>query len=190
LLPVKKFGLSKATPLWYDLTVRNIFVFVFSISIMFLAGCGDNVGATVDMSSTVTDTNAPPLDLSSEIAQANTQKKLLLLEFGSSDACPPCVALQQHVFSTSVFQDYEKSNLLFLRLDYPLKHPLRFDTQATNDILAQQFNVGGYPTFIALDDNGKEFWRIPENDDSGIDVPLFNPTNFISLLESVRKKEK
>ncbi|HEY1663983.1 MAG TPA: thioredoxin family protein [Verrucomicrobiae bacterium] len=142
------------------------------------------------MDQTVTDTNALPLDLSLAITRANTQKKMLLLEFGSSDGCPPCVLFQQKVFSSPSFQGFEKSNLLFLHLDYPVKHPLRPDTQATNVFLAQEFNVGMFPTFIAIDGNGKEFWRMPANGDSGIDVQLFYPTNFISLLASVRKNEK
>jgi thioredoxin-related protein len=100
------------------------------------------------------------------------------------------VLFQQKVFSTPAFLDYEKSNLVFLRIDYPLNVHLRPDTQATNDILAQQFNINPFPTFIVLDKNGKEFWRMPSTDDSGIDVRLFNPTNFISLLTSVRQNEK
>jgi thioredoxin-related protein len=115
---------------------------------------------------------------------------MLLLEFGSSDSCPPCVLLQQTNFSTPEFLDYEKSNLVFVRLDYPVNHTLRSDTQATNAILSQQFNIYPFPTFVALDRSGNEYWRMPSNDDSGIDVRLYNPTNFIRLLESVRQKEK
>ena len=140
---------------------------------------------TVDMSKTVTDTNVPPVDLAAEVVRARAEKKLLVLEFGSSDSCPPCVGLQKFVFSTPEFQAYAQTNLDFVRLDYPQWVDLRPDTQATNKILALQFNVEGFPTFVALDDAGKEFWR-----KAGVPVALFNPKNFIAQLEEVKKKEK
>lgn len=165
--------------------------FLVLISSVVLAGCKREL--TVDMSKAVVlDTNAPPVDLSAEIARAKAGNKLLLLEFGSSDACPPCVLLQQRVFSTPEFKAYETSNLDFVRFDYPLNHELRPDTKATNMLVAQQFDVFAFPTFIALDRDGKEFWRMPDKSDPnpGIDTGLFDPKNFIILIESVRTKEK
>ncbi len=137
------------------------------------------------MSKTVTDTNAPPVNLQAEIARANAENKMVLLEFGSSDACPPCVLLQQKVFSSPDFLNYEKSHLDFVRLDYPLNHDLRPDTKATNVLLLQQFSINPFPTFVALDKNGKEFWR-----QEGVNTQQFEPTNFIALMESVRAKNK
>src|SRR5450631_1505234 len=120
LLPAKKFGLNRRKRSWYDFVMkRNLFVLLTTLT-MFLAGCGRQE-LTVDMSKTVTDTNAPPVNLSAEIARAKSENKLLLLEFGSSDSCPPCVLFQQKVFSSPEFLAYEKSNLDFVRLDYPAK---------------------------------------------------------------------
>ena len=154
------------------------------------AGCSPSLQP--DMNKTVTETNSPPVNLAKEIERANREKKLLLLEFGSSDACPPCVLFQQKVFSSPEFLNYEKLNLVFVRLDFPLKHDLPPDTKATNEILAQQFEINPFPTFITLDKSGKEFWRMPEktNVNPGTPLILFQPTNFISLIESVRAKEK
>jgi thioredoxin-related protein len=147
-------------------------------------GCNRN-GLTVDMNKTDTDTNAPPVNLASEIARAKAENKLLLMEFGSSDSCPPCVAFQQYVVSTPQFAAYEKSNLVYVRLDFPLKHALRPDTRATNYFLAQQFNISPFPTFIALNPDGKEFWR-----QEGLTIHQLEPINFITLLDNVRKTEK
>ena len=162
---------------------------LFLISTVFLVGC-DAEELTVDMSKTVTDTNAPPVNLSSEIARAKSENKLLLLEFGSSDSCPPCVLFQQKVFSSPEFKAYEKTNLDFVRLDYPQKVALRPDTTATNILLAEQFDAAGFPTFVAFDKVGKEFWRMPQKGDFTLDTRLFQPTNFIALLESVKAKQK
>lgn len=163
---------------------RLLFPLVFAL-LAFAAGCqGDDI--TVDMSKTVTDTNAPPVNLATEIGRARSENKLLLLEFASSDSCPPCVLLQQRVFSSPEFIAFARTNLVFVRLDFPLKVDLRPDTTATNDILLQQFDVPGYPTLIALDKTGKPFWRtvgIP-------DLSLFAPTNFINMIKDVEKKEQ
>jgi thioredoxin-related protein len=164
--------------------VKRILFFLILILTVPLTGCsGQEV--TVDMNKTVTDTNAPPVNLSAEIARAKKENKLLLLEFGSSDSCPPCVLMEQKVFSTPQFQAYAKSNLDFVRLDFPIKSNLRPDTSATNGLLSQQFDVTGFPTFFALDRNGKVFWA-----QEGVDAPQFEPANFISLLEQVKQKEK
>jgi thioredoxin-related protein len=168
---------------------RNIF-FLILIWAVILVGCNHS-DLTVDMSKAVAlDTNAPPVNLAVEIARAKTENKLLLLEFGSSDSCPPCVLFQQKVFSQPEFLAYEKSNLVFVRLDFPFRTSLRPDATATNNLLAQQFDAAGFPTFVALDKDGKEFWRMPQKGDLTLDTSLFQPTNFIALIESVKKKEK
>ena len=135
-------------------------------------------------------TNAAPINLKAEIARAKAENKLLLLEFGSSDSCPPCIIFQQEVFSKPEFLTYEKSNLVFVRLDFPQRTPLSPDIQSTNVLLAQQFEAFAFPTFVALDRDGKEFWRMPEKGEMNLDTSLFQPTNFIALIESVKKKEK
>ena len=98
---------------------RKLFI-LFFISAVFLTGC-DGQPFTIDLSKIVTDTNAPPVNLSTEVARAKSENKLLLLEFGSSDSCPPCIVFQQKVFSTPEFQAYEKSNLVFIHVDFPFK---------------------------------------------------------------------
>ena len=144
----------------------------------------------VSTGKTVTDTNAPPVNLAAEITRAKSEHKLLLLEFGSSDACPPCERFQQEVFSTPQFEAYAASNLDFVHLDFPLKTDLRPDTMATNTLLSRQFDQNVFPTFIALDGSGKEFWRMPKSldEDPGFDA-LFEPTNFIHLMEQLKEKE-
>ena len=144
----------------------------------------------VSAGKTVTDTNAPPVNLAAEITRAKSEHKLLLLEFGSSDACPPCERFQQEVFSTPQFEAYAASNLDFVHLDFPLKTDLRPDTMATNTLLSRQFDQNVFPTFIALDGSGKEFWRMPKSldEDPGFDA-LFEPTNFIHLMEQLKEKE-
>jgi thioredoxin-related protein len=167
--------------------VKRLLFFLTLVSLAPMIGCGDD---GVDMSKSVTDTNAAPVSLAAEIARAKSEHKLLLLEFGSSDSCPPCVRFQQQVFSTSQFEAFAASNLDFIHLDFPLKASLRTETVATNELLSRQFDQDVFPTFIALDGNGKEFWRMPKSLDEDPEFDsLFNPTNFIHLMEQLKQKE-
>ena len=104
------------------------------------AGCRQEL--TVDMSKTVTDTNAAPVDLAAAVAQAkraSTNCSSWNLE--AQTPARPVWPFSKHVFSTPEFAAYAKSNLIFVRLDYPLKVKLRPETEATNDLLAHQFDA-------------------------------------------------
>jgi thioredoxin-related protein len=171
--------------------VKQFFLPGVSILVASLTVCRAD-DAVINAGKTVTDTNAPPVNLAVEVARANSEHKLLLLEFGSSDACPPCEVLQQRVFSTPEFQAYAGAHLDFVRLDFPLKVDLRPDTTATNGLLANQFDVDGWPVFIALDKNGKEFWRAPAvgAQDPPIDWLTATPKKFIDLIQQAEKLEK
>lgn len=170
----------------YNWGVKRILFPLILALLAPVAGCSGDDEIRVDMSKTVTDTNAPPVNLATEVAKAKSENKLLLLEFASSDSCPPCVLLQQKVFSSPEFMEFAGSNLDFVRLDFPLKVDLRADTTATNSLLAQQFDAYAFPTFFALDRNGKPFWRMDGLDSES----LFEPSNFINMLKEVQKKEK
>lgn len=144
-----------------------------------------------DTAAPVTDTNAPPANLAAEIVRASHENKLLVLEFASSDACAPCMRFQKDVFSTPVFKTYAATSMDFVRLDFPMNVNLRPDTVATNTLLAQQFDAYGFPTFIAIGRDGKEFWRMPKKDNWSPNFePLFNPTNFIQLMQKLRHEDK
>ncbi len=159
-----------------------------------MAGCkpDSNPAGNSETPAAATVTNSAPINLAAEIARAKAENKLLFLEFGSSDSCPPCILFEQKVFSTPEFKAYEKSNLVFVRFDYPLKTPLPPAVQATNILVGQQFEAFAFPTFIALDGDGKEFWRMPVKGDlnPAIDTRLFQPKEFIALLESLKAKAK
>jgi thioredoxin-related protein len=176
-------------PSWYSGLVKRILVLLVLISIVPLVWCGAD-DLTIDPSKIFTDTNAPPVNLAAEVARAKRENKLLLLEFGRSDECPPCIFFQQKIYSSPEFQAFAKTNLDMVRLDFPLKVALRPDTTMTNVLLSDQFNIYVFPTFIALDKNGKEFWRTPlihGDTMTAIDWTQVAPTNFIDLLKHLKK---
>jgi thioredoxin-related protein len=55
-----------------------------------------------------------------------------------------------------------------LSVDFPQKYRLPPESNATNDLLAAQFDVEGFPTLVALNGEGKEIWRHPAAFDGGI----------------------
>jgi thioredoxin-related protein len=186
LYRAKKFGWKLRMQSCYNCRVKRILFPLILALLVPVAGCSGDDEIRVDMTKTVTDTNAPPVNLAAEVAKAKSENKLLLLEFASSDACPPCVLLQQKVFSSPEFMAFAKTNLDFVRLDSPLKVDLRPDTTATNSLLAQQFDAYAFPTFFALDSNGKPFWTM-----AGVTNDLlFEPSNFINLLKYLQKKNQ
>jgi thioredoxin-related protein len=169
---------------------RSLFISFLILAAVLVGWNLSPAGDANNSSTPEVSTNASPVNLAAEIARAKTENKLLLMEFGSSDSCPPCIIFQQEVFSKPEFLAYEKSNLDFVRLDYPQRTALPAAIQVTNIILAQQFEAYMFPTFVALDRDGKEFWRMPQKGQLTLETRLFQPKEFIALLESVRKMEK
>ncbi|HEX4343459.1 MAG TPA: thioredoxin family protein [Verrucomicrobiae bacterium] len=132
-----------------------------------------------------------PINLSVEVAQAKAGNKLLLLEFGSSDSCEPCIRFEKQVFTQPEFMKYADANLVFVRVDFPFNSDLSKSVNATNNLLSNTYQVEGFPSFIALDKGGKEFWRMPKKGDQ--DPPyekLMEPQAFISLLDSVKNSPR
>ena len=164
--------------------MKRYIVTLFLISALVWAWCSFGLAGETSKAAS-TEAKTKPVNLSAEIARAKAENKLLLLEFGSSDACPPCILFEQEVASNPEFTSYEKTNLIFVRVDFPQKSPLPPDVSATNFSLAQQFNAYGFPTFVGLDNSGKEFWR-----QEGITRSQLTPKAFIELLDSVRAKQK
>lgn len=131
---------------------------LFVLGLLIAFGCSrEPMREQADPSTPLT--NAPPVNLSSAVAQAKAENKLVLLDFTGSDWCPPCMQLHKEIFSQPPFQAYAASNLVFLTVDFPSKFHLSPDAAATNDLLSTQFKVEGFPTLIALNGDGKEIWR-------------------------------
>lgn len=137
-------------------------------------------------------TNSAPVNLPADIVRAGAEHKAVLLHFTGSDWCPMCILFEKEVLSKPEFLAYAKSNLVFADVDFPHQISLPPNVAATNDMLAAQFDVYALPTFVMLNSNGREIWRMPAKDDPnpGFPTSILNPKAFISLLEEVRKNQK
>jgi thioredoxin-related protein len=98
-------------------------------------------------------------DYKAALAQAKTQKKLVLLDFTGSDWCGYCQLLDKEVFTQPAFKDYADKNYIMVTVDFPQQKPLPDDVKQQNDALGKEFKIDGYPTLIVLDADGKELGR-------------------------------
>jgi thioredoxin-related protein len=98
-------------------------------------------------------------DYAGALKQAQSENKLVLLDFTGSDWCPWCIKFEHDVLSTPQFGDYAHKELELVKVDFPHHTPLPQGQQQANDALAQRFGVDGYPTYILLNSAGLEMGR-------------------------------
>jgi protein disulfide-isomerase len=87
-------------------------------------------------------------------AQARTEGKTVFIHFSGSDWCGWCIKLRKEVFLKPEFESYAKSNLVLVRIDFPRRTNQPPAIQRSNQKLAEQFQVQGYPTLVLLDSQG------------------------------------
>jgi thioredoxin-related protein len=120
-------------------------------------------------------------DLPKALAQAKSEKKMVLLDFTGSDWCGWCIKFDKEALSTDKFADYAKSHLELVVVDFPNKKPQSDALKADNKALGEKYGVDGYPTFVVLNADGKEIGR-------QVGYAPGGPEAFIAKLEGFSKK--
>jgi len=120
-------------------------------------------------------------DLPAALNQARSESKRVLLDFTGSDWCPWCIKFDREVLSTDTFAAYARDKLLLVLLDFPRTKPQSATLKQANEALAKQFGVKGYPTYVLLDDAGKELGRQVGYAEGG-------PEAFIAELDGFSRK--
>jgi protein disulfide-isomerase len=105
-------------------------------------------------------------DLSKAQAKAETEKKLVLMDFNGSDWCPPCKALRKNVLDSQTFLDFAKDNLVLVDVDFPHHKQQTEEQKKANQALSDKFNIEGFPTVIVLDASGKQLKKMVGYEDS------------------------
>jgi thiol-disulfide isomerase/thioredoxin len=98
-------------------------------------------------------------DLPGALAQAQSEGKLVLLDFTGSDWCPWCIKFDHDVLATEKFAAYAQSKLVLVKLDFPHHTPQDDSLKQANEALSKSFNVDGFPTYVLLNSAGKELGR-------------------------------
>jgi thioredoxin-related protein len=91
-------------------------------------------------------------DWDAAVASAKKNGKPIFVNFTGSDWCGWCKLLKSRVFSQSEWSSWAKSNIYLVHIDFPNDEALVPEKyRERNQKLAQQYNVGGYPTCLLLD---------------------------------------
>lgn len=135
------------------------------------AGCGSEPAGHVEWST----------DLPKALAQAKTEKKLVLVDFTGSDWCPPCKLLEKNVFMTAKFAEYAGQHLVLMQADFPENKTQPEDLKTANAALAKKFEIEGYPTILLLDAEGKVLLKKTGYEGG-------TPASYIADFESASKK--
>ena len=89
---------------------------------------------------------------------AQSEHKLILLNFSGSDWCGPCIRMHKEIFDNNSFSQYAGEHLVLVNADFPRlkKNQLSKDQQAKNDQLADKYNKNGiFPLTVLLSSDGK-----------------------------------
>jgi rhodanese-related sulfurtransferase len=94
------------------------------------------------------------------VAQANSEKKSVLLFFHGSDWCPTCKELERDVIKSAEFAAYARQALVLVDVDFPTKGAQSEELKKTNAALRQRFNVGdNLPTLVLLNESGETVFQ-------------------------------
>jgi protein disulfide-isomerase len=120
-------------------------------------------------------------DLPKALEQAKTENKTVLLDFTGSDWCVWCIKFDDDILSHPEFASYAKTNLVMVLLDFPNAKKQSEALKKTNQNLQEKFKVDGFPTYVALNSDGKEIGR-------QVGYLSGGPQAFIEELEKFRKQ--
>lgn len=87
-------------------------------------------------------------------AFASTHATKILMVFGGSDWCRPCIKLKKEVLDNKDFKDYTVDKLAVLYLDFPSKKKNKLSSEETkhNESLAKIYNKSGvFPKILLMD---------------------------------------
>lgn len=104
-------------------------------------------------------------------AEANDAK--ILMVFGGSDWCRPCIKLKKEILDQSDFQQKIEGELAILYLDFPAKKKNKLSKEQTNhnEALAEKYNLSGsFPKIILMN---KDFKKVKEIDYDGQSIESF-----------------
>lgn len=102
-------------------------------------------------------------DKADAIAYSEENEVPILMTFGGSDWCRPCMIFKKDVLDSPEFKAFSESNVAILYLDFPAKkkNQLSEEQRLHNEALAEQYNQSGsFPKIILMDSNFEKLSEI------------------------------
>ena len=94
-------------------------------------------------------------DYNAALKAAREHRRPVLINFTGSDWCGWCIRLKNEVFDTQEFDEFAKSRLVLVEVDFPNRKPQTAALQQANQALQQKYGVRGYPTLFLVDATGR-----------------------------------
>jgi thioredoxin-related protein len=110
-------------------------------------------------------------------AKAKAEHKLVMMDFTGSDWCPYCIRLKKNVLSSPEFTKYAKEHLVLVEVDFPHRKQQSAEVKQANQELAQKYGIGGFPTIVILNSEGKKVTSVVGYDGS-------SPSAYIAQLKT------
>jgi len=117
---------------------------------------------------------------------AQSEHKLILLNFSGSDWCGPCIRMHEDIFENSSFVQYADNHLVLVNADFPRlkKHKLPEDLQKKNDQLADKYDKDGiFPLTLLITPDGNVIKKWEGN-------PQTTPETFVSQIKAIEDASK
>jgi protein disulfide-isomerase len=89
-------------------------------------------------------------------AKAKAENKPILINITGSDWCGWCIKLEKTVFQKAAFREFAAKNVILMEVDLPKKKELTPELKKQNEALKDQYLMGGFPTVLLLDAEGKK----------------------------------
>ncbi len=89
-------------------------------------------------------------------AKSKAENKPILINLTGSDWCGWCIKLEKNVFSTKEFKEFAAKNVILMEADFPKKKEQPAEVKKQNAALEKTYLMGGYPTVLLLDAEGKK----------------------------------
>ena len=92
-------------------------------------------------------------DFTTAKAFASEHQTNILMVFGGSDWCKPCIRFKNDILDAETFKKWSSENIAILYLDFPAKKKNKLSPEQTahNETLAEQFNKSGFfPNIFVL----------------------------------------
>ena len=95
------------------------------------------------------------MDYEAALKLAKKKNTNILIKF-TTKQCSNCKVLEKNILQKKEFIEFAKSNLVLIWLDYSKKYKITPEKYITrNEILAEIYNIRGYPELIYLESDGK-----------------------------------
>lgn len=94
-------------------------------------------------------------DLPAALQQAELEEKLVLVDFTGSDWCSACIVLRRAVLDTPSFREFAADKFVLMEVDLPMKEGGKPELLRRNEEIAKRYGVGGFPTVMVLDPQGR-----------------------------------